>query len=85
MNSDPMKKTGATPLVDEGQLGGGKVLGVIDVRTVLVKFRDGHGQESVRLAAIIPGGEVYFFDNKALDLRPAQGWLKSAINEHIKE
>lgn len=79
-----MKKTGSTPVVEEG-LSRGKVLGVVEVRTVLVKYRDGHGAESTRLAALIPGGEVYFFDNKALDVRPAQTWLKAAIFEHIKE
>ncbi len=51
--------------------------------TFLVRYRDGHGQESVRLAAVIEGGEVYFFDGKALDMRPAQTWLKNAIKKEI--
>lgn len=84
MPQEPIKKTGATPIV-EGDLSGGKVHGVVPVKTVLVKYKDGHGQEAVKLAVIIPGGEVYFFGRDALDLRPAQGWLKAAVNEMIKE
>lgn len=80
-----MKKTGATPLVEADGLGGGEVQGVLEVKTLLVKYKDGHGKEEVRLAALIPGGEMYFFDGKALDLRPAQKWLKAGVAEHIKE
>lgn len=83
MNSDPQKKTGATPIVEE-VLSGGKVQGVVEVKTLLVKYRDGHGEESTKLAVVIPGGEVYFFGREALDLRPAQNWLKAAIAQHIK-
>lgn len=80
-----MKKTGATPLVDPGDLAGGEVLGVLEVKTLLVKFRDGHGKEQVRLAALIPGGEMYFFDDKSINMRPAQKWLKAQVAERIKE
>ncbi len=79
------KKTGATPLVDEDSLRGGEVLGALPVKTVLVRYRDGHGKESVQLAVVIPGGEVYFFDSKALDTRQAQKWLKAGVLESIKE
>lgn len=78
-----MKKTGATPLVEEGQLGGGKVLGVVEVKTVLVQYVDGHGEKGVKLAAVIPGGEIYFFGRDAVDTRPAQGWMKAAILEKL--
>ena len=78
-----MKKTGATPLIEEG-IGGGDVVGVLPVKTVLVKYRDGHGIEETKLAVIIPGGEVYFFGRNTLDLRPAQKWLKDAIQEKIQ-
>lgn len=83
-NNDPQKKTGATPLV-EGDLSGGKVKGVVEVKTLLVNYIDGHGLESTKLAVVIPGGEVYFFGREALDLRPAQTWLKASITEHVKE
>ncbi len=79
-----MKKTGATPLVSIGDLGGGKVQGVTTVTTILVMYTDGHGKKEVRLAAVIPGGEVYFFTNNAIDARPAQKWMKAAIIEHLK-
>ena len=79
------KKTGATPLVDEDSLRGGEVLGALPVKPVLVKYRDGHGKEEVRLAVVIPGGEVYFFEAKALDLHPAQKWLKAGVLGAIKE
>lgn len=78
-----MKKTGATPLVAVENLGGGRVQGVIPVTTVLVMYTDGHGKKEVRLAAVIPGGEVYFFTNNAIDTRPAQQWLKAAIMEKL--
>lgn len=58
--------------------------GVTTVTTVLVMYTDGHGKKEVRLAAVIPGGEVYFFTNNALDTRPAQNWLKTAIIGHLK-
>jgi hypothetical protein len=77
------KKTGATPVVSSEDLSGGKVQGVTVVTTVLVKYTDGHGKSEVKLALVIPGGEVYFFANNALDTRPAQKWLKSAITRHL--
>lgn len=73
-----MKKTGATPLVEEG-IGGGEVQGVVEVRTVLVKYRDGHGTDAIRLAVVIPGGAVHFLDKDAIDIRPVQTWLKNGI------
>ena len=78
------KKTGATPTV-EGTDSGAKVLRATPVRTMLVQYRDGYGQEAVKLAAVIPGGEVYFFTRDSLDTRPAQEWLKKAILDLIKE
>lgn len=79
-----MKKTGATPIVAIEDLRGGRVQGVSPVTTILVKYTDGHGKKEVRLAAVIPGGEIYFFTNNAIDTRPAQQWLKSAILDHLK-
>lgn len=74
-----------TPLVDAESLGGGKVYGVKLVTTILVKYRDGReGKEEVRLAAVVPGGDVYFFTNGALDHRPAQQWVKTAIIKHLQ-
>lgn len=85
MNNETTKsmKTGATPIIEEG-LGGGEVLGVMEVKTVLVRFRDGHGREETKLAVIIPGGETYFFGRGSVDDRPAQTWLKEGINRKLK-
>lgn len=83
MAEETMKKTGATPLVPVESLGGGKVQGVVAVTTVLVMYTDGHGKKEVRLAAVIPGGEVYFFTNNAIDNRPAQQWLKAAVLDKL--
>lgn len=80
---ETIKKTGATPTVEEG-IGGGELLGAIPVKTVLVRYRDGHGKEEVKLAAVIPGGEIYFFGRDAIDTRPVQTWLKKAVIEAVK-
>jgi hypothetical protein len=79
------KKTGTTPLVETASLGGGKIYGVMTVSTILVKYRDGReGKDEVRLAVVVPGGEVYFFTNGALDHRPAQQWVKDGIIKYLK-
>lgn len=86
MANEMNKKTGATPLPEGDALGKGKVLGVLPVDTALIKFKDGRdGKEQVRLAVVIPGGEVYFFSDKALDLRPAQSWMKDEVRRKIGE
>lgn len=72
-----------TPTVPTGDLSGGKVMGVLPVTTVLVQYADGYGAKTVRLAVVIPGGEVYFFNNNSLDMRPAQQWLKTAVHAHL--
>lgn len=75
-----MKKTGMTPIVEEADLGAGSVLGVVPVNTVLVKYRDGNtGRDEVKLAVVIPDGEIYFFERVAVNLRPAQRWLKRGV------
>lgn len=79
------KKTGTTPTVPTEDLSGGKVLGVLEVTTVLVKYTDGYGRSTVRLAVAIPGGEVYFFSNDSLDMRPAQQWLKKAVQARLPQ
>lgn len=64
----------------ETGIGGGEVLGVVPVKTILVKYRDGRSdKEEVKLAAVFPDGQLYFFGKDALDLRPAQGWLKAGV------
>lgn len=72
------KKTGATPIVEEG-LGGGEVLGVAETKTVMLKLRDGHGKEMVKFAYVVPGGEVYFIDEASVKLKPAQSWVKAGV------
>lgn len=71
------KKTGATPIVEEG-IGGGEVLGVVELKTVMVKIRDGHGQEVTKLVVVVPGGDIYFLDDKAIG-KPAQKWVRSGV------
>lgn len=70
-------------MVDPSDLAGGKVLGVLPVTTAIVKYKDGHGQEATQLAIVIPGGEVYFLTKDAIDLRPAQEWMKKSINKML--
>lgn len=71
--------------MEEG-LSGGELLGTpIPVKTVLLKFRDGHGKEQTKLAIVIPGGEIYFMGKEAVDLRPAQQWLKAAVLKSMGE
>ena len=64
--------------MEEG-LGGGEVQAVLELKTVLVKYKDGHGEEATRLAIVIPGGEVYFLSKNSVDLRPAQTWLRNGV------
>ncbi len=72
------KKTGMTPTIDPEDLTGSKVHGAIECKTVLVKFRNGRdGKDEVRIAILIPGGEVYLFPTRAFE--QAQRWLKDAI------
>lgn len=85
MAQEPTKKTGMTPLVEDG-ISKGELLGPpVPVRTVLVRYKDGHGQEATKLAIVIPGGEIYFHGKDAVDTRPVQRWLKAAIIEAMKE
>jgi hypothetical protein len=79
-----MKKTGTTPAVDEG-IGGGEVLGVVEVKTYLVKYKDGHGEVSTKLAMVIPDGETYFFSKGSVDIRPAQRWLREGISKKARK
>lgn len=66
-------------MVDQSDLGAGKVEGVLEIKTVLVKYQDGHGKAATNLAFVIPGGEVYFLGREAVNLKPAQKWVKDAI------
>jgi hypothetical protein len=72
-----IKKTGATPIIEEG-VGGGEVLGVVEVKHVMIKLRDGHGKDMVKLAFVIPGGDVYFLEEKVIG-KPAQQWVRNAV------
>lgn len=78
------KKTGSTPVVEEG-LGGGKVMGVLKVEMLLVKYIDGHGEEATKLGIRIPGGDLYFLTRDAVDTRPAQTWLRAAVDTVMGE
>lgn len=72
--------------IDEDSSGSsGEMHGVIDVKTVLVKYRDGFGTEATKLAIIIPNGDVYFFQNGSIEPRPVQKWLKSKILERVSK
>jgi len=75
------KKTGATPEVIEG-IGGGEILGVIKTQLVMVNLRDGHGQSMVKLAIVVPGGEIHFLEDKVIG-KPAQSWVKRGIQDKL--
>jgi len=65
---------------------GGEVLGVIETKTVMVKFRDGYGKQQVRMAVVVPGGDVYLVSEIGTkEYQTAQGWLKSAIIKKMAE
>ncbi len=78
-----LKKTGSTPLPDQESaeaLGPGEVLGITEVKTIICKLREGSGSRPlVKFAFVIPGGEVYFLDDQAARMKPAQQWVKKQI------
>ena len=78
------KKTGMTPAVEDGYTAG-KLEGLIELKCVLVKFVDGRGQEGVKIGFVLPGkdGDVYFLDTRNTSMRPAQTWLKKAIQKRL--
>lgn len=73
------RKTGTTPIPTDGALRQvRRVHNIMEVKTVLVDFTDGHGEDFVKVGFIL-GNEVRFLDGKLS--RPAQSWLASAIIE----
>ncbi len=75
---ETIKKTGATPII-EGDIGDGPaLLGVVEPKLVLVKYRDGRdGEQGVRLGIVV-GSELYFFDPHACKQK-AQKWLSDKV------
>lgn len=72
------KKTGMTPTIDPEDLVGSRVYGVIECKTIMVKFRNGRdGKDEVRIAVLVPGGELYLFPIRAFE--ESQKWLRDAI------
>ncbi len=63
-------------------MGGGEVLGVADLKTVMVKLRDGHGVEQIKIAIVAADGSVYFLDDKNI-MKPAQNWVKSGVLQKL--
>ena len=59
-------------------VGGGEILGVAETKLVMVNLRDGHGQNMVKLAVVVPGGDIYFLDDKTVG-KPAQAWVRKGI------
>ena len=49
-----------------------------EVKHVMIKLRDGHGKDMVKLAFVIPGGDVYFLEEKVIG-KPAQQWVRNAV------
>jgi hypothetical protein len=77
-------KTGMTPMVDSDDLVGSKVYGAIECKIVLVKFRNGReGKDEVRMAILVPGGEVYLFPDRTFERTQAQKWLRDAIVKRL--
>lgn len=77
-----MKKKVNT-IASEGASAGGEVLGVAELKPVMVKLRDGYGEEMVKIALIAPDGAVYFTDEDAMKIKPAQQWVKNAVLEKL--
>jgi hypothetical protein len=80
---DQYQKTGATPLPEE-DLSGARVLGIKEIKTAIVKMRDGFGKEMIKIVLVIPGGEIYYLNENAVSLRPAQAWAKRDIMAALK-
>jgi len=78
---DTIKKTGTTPTIEENT-GGAEILGVLELKPIMVKMRDGHGAEMVKMGFLVPGGEVYFLEEKGIS-RPAQTWVKTGIQKKL--
>jgi hypothetical protein len=77
---DTIKKTGATPAIEEN-VGGADILGVVEIKPVMVKMRDGHGVEMVKMGFLVPGGEVYFLEEKVV--KQAQNWVKKGVLKKV--
>jgi len=77
-----IKITGKTPM-EEGATGGAEVLGVVEIKPIMVKIRDGHGVEMVKLGFQVPGNDVYFIDEKSIS-KPAQTWVKNGIAKKLE-
>ena len=77
MEAEKIRKTGATPIA-EGDVGGGEILGVVEIKPVMVKLRDGHGKEMVKIGLVIPGGDLYFIDEKTIS-KQAQSWVRNGV------
>lgn len=60
----------------------GEVLGIVELKTVMAKIRDGSGKTLVKIALVVPDGEVYILDD-GLDgnvrMKASQAWVKSQI------
>lgn len=68
--------------IESTELGGlesSDVLGVLEVKTVLIKVRDGLGKNMIKFAIAIPGGSLYLLDERAINTREAQTWLRNKV------
>lgn len=74
-------KAAETPIVETG-IGGGEVIGVIKLDAVLVRYRDGRGQEKVRIALNVPGGELYFLNDNAIG-KASTSWVKKGVEAKL--
>jgi len=73
---EAIKKIGTTPEIEEAT-GGAEILGVIEPRSVMVKMRDGNGIETVKMGFVVPGGELYFLEEKSF--KQAQKWVRNGV------
>ena len=78
-------KTGQTPVAELDEVPGtGEIQGTLELKTALVKMRDGRdGKTIVKIAFVVPGGEVYFLDDVAARMKPAQQWAKRQIMKKL--
>lgn len=80
---EAQKKTGMTPTAEAESPALGEVLGIAACKVALVKLRDGHGEEVVKFAFIVAPGKVYFIDERAARVTPAQTWASRAIMNYL--
>lgn len=78
------KKTGATPVPEVADLGGGEIIGLVPVKwRGMIHFRDGHGDKMTKMINVFENGDVYFEEAGKFVL--SQKWVKAAVARKLAE